>query len=115
MRHGWQRIAGLTPLGLAVLGAIVPLVGSGFTVWGLGATWLVVVATVAIARAAARPQPSPRVFLDVVGLVMTILVLAPEGGWWFVPAVASQLVLDRRAARGTVEPAAASATRESDA
>jgi hypothetical protein len=29
------------------------------------------------------------------------VILAPDGGWWFVPAVVAQLLLDRRAALAT--------------
>ena len=51
-----------------------------------------------MARAVARPRPSTLVFVDLVLLALTIVVLAPEGGWWFVPAVVAQTLLDRRAA-----------------
>jgi hypothetical protein len=88
----------LVPLALALAGVVVPLVGSGFSVAGIAGIWLVVIASVTVARALARPQPSTRVFLDLVGLVLTLVILAPEGGWWFVPAVVAQLLLDRRAA-----------------
>ena len=88
----------MVPLALAVLGALVPLVGSGFSVWGLASLWLAVIVLVTIGRAVAQPEPSTRVFLDIVALAMTLVILAPEGGWWFVPAVLAQLLLDRRAA-----------------
>jgi hypothetical protein len=88
----------LLPLVLAVLGAAIPLAGSGFTVWGMAAVWLGGVAAVAVARAVARPRPSTLVFIDLVLLALALVVLAPEGGWWFVPAVAAQTLLDRRAA-----------------
>lgn len=91
----------LVPLGLALLGAVVPLVGSGFVVWGMALVWLAAITAVTLVRAVARPEPSTRVFLDLVGLVMTLVVLAPEGGWWFVPAVVAQLLLDRRASLST--------------
>jgi hypothetical protein len=45
-----------------------------------------------------RPAPSTPVFLRRAGLVLALVILAPEGGWWFVPAVVAQLLLDRRAA-----------------
>jgi hypothetical protein len=88
----------LLPLVLAVLGAAIPLVGSGFAVWGMAAVWLGGVAAVAAARAVARPRPPTLVSIDLVLLALTLVVLAPEGGWWFVPAVAAQTILDRRAA-----------------
>ena len=88
----------LLPLVLAVLGALIPLVGSGFAIWGMAALWLGGLAAVAVARAVARPRPSTLVFVDLVLLALTIVVLAPEGGWWFVPAVVAQTLLDRRAA-----------------
>jgi hypothetical protein len=88
----------LLPLALAILGAVVPLVGGGFTAWGMTIAWLAAIAVVIVARAVVRPAPSTRVFLDLVGLVLTLVILAPEGGWWFVPAVVAQLLLDRRAA-----------------
>jgi hypothetical protein len=64
----------------------------------MAAVWLGGVAAVAAARAVARPRPSTLVFVDLVLLALTLVVLAPEGGWWFVPAVAAQTPLDRRAA-----------------
>ncbi len=88
----------LLPLVLALLGALLPLVGSGFDVWGMSALWLGGVAAVAVARAVARPQPPTLVFVDLVLLALTLVVLAPEGGWWFVPAVVAQTVVDRRSA-----------------
>jgi hypothetical protein len=88
----------LVPLALAVLGAAIPLVGSGFAVWGMALAWLGAVAIVTVGRAVTRPEPSTRVAIDVVLLAMTALVLAVEGGWWFVPAILAQLALDRRAA-----------------
>jgi hypothetical protein len=87
----------LVPIALAILGAVVPLVGNGFSALGLALIWLAAIAIVAVARAVARPAPSMRVFLDVVALVSTLVVFAPEGGWWFVPAVVAQLLVDRRA------------------
>jgi hypothetical protein len=88
----------LVPLFLAVLGAVVPLVGSGFTVFGLAALWLGAIAVVTLVRAVARPKPEQRIVVDVVLLVLTALVLFPLGGWWFVPAVVAQTLLDRRTA-----------------
>ncbi len=64
-------------LSLARIAALVP-VGVGFIVL--------------------RPDPPTRVFIDIVGLVLTMVVLMPEGGWWFVAAVAAQFLLDRRSA-----------------
>lgn len=90
-------LVSLAPLGLALLGAIVPLVGSGFEVWGMSLIWLTAIAVVTGARALLRPEPRTRTFVDIVGLVLTLVVLAPEGGWWFAPAVVAQLILDRRA------------------
>jgi hypothetical protein len=91
----------LVPLALAVLGAAIPLVGSAFSVWGMALIWLAAIAIVTLVRAVVQPEPSTRVFLDLVGLVMTLVILAPEGGWWFVPAVVAQLLLDRRTALST--------------
>jgi hypothetical protein len=87
----------LVPLVLAILGAAVPLVGGGFTAWGMALIWLGATIAVTVGRAAVRPKPPTRLFLDLVGLAMTLIVLAPEGGWWFVPAVVAQTLLDRRA------------------
>lgn len=64
----------------------------------MAALWLGGVAVVAAARAVARPAPPTLVFVDLVLLVLTLVVLAPEGGWWFVPAVVAQTLIDRRAA-----------------
>jgi hypothetical protein len=94
--HPGSVAMSLAPLGLALLGAVVPLVASSFTPWGMALIWLAVIALVALGRAIARPKPPTRVFLDLIGLAMTLVVLAPEGGWWFVPAVVAQLLLDRR-------------------
>ena len=95
----------LVPLALAVLGAVIPLVGSSVTTWGMALAWLGAVAIVALIRVVARPQPSTRVVIDIVLLVMTATVLFPEGGWWFVPAVLAQTLLDRRVAMRSISPA----------
>jgi hypothetical protein len=87
----------IVPITLAVLGAVVPLVGSNYTVWGLVLAWLAGVTVVTIARAVSHLTPPNRVFVDFVLLAMTATVLLPVGGWWFVPAIVAQTVLDRRA------------------
>jgi hypothetical protein len=92
------RVLSIVPVGLVLLGALIPLAGSGFAVWGMALAWVAAIAVFLIARAILRPDPRTRVFIDIVGLVMTLLVFAPEGGWWFVPAVAAQLLIDKRAA-----------------
>lgn len=94
----------LIPLALAVLGAVVPLVGSDYKAWGLSLAWLVAIAVVALVRAMVRPLPATLVFVDLVLLGLTLVVLFPLGGWWFVPAVAAQTLLDRRAARRAANP-----------
>jgi hypothetical protein len=94
----FHRGLSLVPIGLAILGAVVPLVGGGFSAAGLALAWLGAIAVVTVARAAVRLEPPARVLVDIVGLALTLVMLAPEGGWWFVPAVVAQLLLDRRAA-----------------
>lgn len=92
-----QMIRSMIPIGLALLGAVIAVAGSGYTSWGLAMAWIVGLAAVAIERAILRPDPPMRVFTDLVGLVLTLVVLAPLGGWWFAPAVATQLFIDYRA------------------
>jgi hypothetical protein len=92
---GWVAV----PLTLGIVGAAIPLLGSGFAVLGMASAWLAAIAVLVLAPTLLRVDPRMRVFIDVVGLVLTVVVVAPEGGWWFVPAVAAQLVLDVRAAR----------------
>jgi hypothetical protein len=94
----------LAPLALAVLGAVIPLVGGSFTAWGMALVWLGAVAIVAVIRVVGRPQPSTRVFVDIVLLAMTATVLSPEGGWWFIPAIVAQTLLDRPAAMQSSSP-----------
>ncbi len=98
MTHSPARPLALVPLALAVLGVVIPLVGSDFTVWGMALIWLAAVLAVTVGRAVFRPQPSMRVFVDLVLLVMTAIPFAAEGGLWFVPAIVAQGVLDWRAA-----------------
>lgn len=90
-----RRIVALVPVLLGVLGAIIPLVGGGFTAWGLALAWLVTFAVVVAALLIARPDPPTRVALDLIGLGLTLVVLMPLGGWWFVPAVVVQLLIDK--------------------
>jgi hypothetical protein len=49
----------LVPLGLALVGSAVPLVGSGFSVWGMALVWVAAIAAVTLARAVARPRRPP--------------------------------------------------------
>lgn len=91
--------AKLLPPVLAVLGAAVPLTGGGFTAWGIALAWLTGLAAVAVGRAVLHASPQTLLLGDLVGLVLTLVVLAPEGGWWFVPAVAAQSYFDWQLAR----------------
>jgi hypothetical protein len=86
------------PLGLAILGIAVPLVGSGFDVWGFAAIWAVVISVVILGARLARPAPPIRVFAGLVALTLLFL-LAYEGGWWFIPAVLAKMAIDARTAR----------------
>lgn len=90
-----RLIVSLLPLVLGVLGAAIPLVGGGFTAWGLALAWVVTIAVVVAALMIARPDPPTRVALDLIGLGLTLVVLMPLGGWWFVPAVVVQLLIDK--------------------
>lgn len=86
------------PLVLAILGIAVPLVGSGFTVWGLAVIWAVVISVVILGTRLANLAPPIRVFAGLVALTMLFLV-AYEGGWWFIPAVLAKMAIDARTAR----------------
>ena len=103
----------LIPFALAVLGAAIPLVGSGFSPWPMALAWLAGVGALLLIPRVVDLDRRNRVFIDFVAIVMTLVVLAPEGGWWFVPAVVAQLLLDGRTARRAADAAsnvAASAT-----
>ena len=89
-------MASIIPLALAVLGAVIPGIGSGFSNSGLAALWVAVMAIVLVVPSALRLDRPARVFIGFVALVATLVVFAPEGGWWFVPAVLSRLILDIR-------------------
>jgi hypothetical protein len=86
------------PLTLAVLGIVVPLVGSTFTVWPLSVFWVILLATVVVAIQRARPTRSTRVFWGLVALPI-LFIAAWEGGWWLMPAVIAEVVIDARATR----------------
>lgn len=98
---GKTRLPALAPPILGLAGAVVPLVGGGFSGWGLSLAWIGALLVVAIGLMILRPDPPTRVFIDTIGLVLTLVVLMPEGGWWFVPAVAAQFLIDRRRAAAT--------------
>jgi hypothetical protein len=105
MSHRGSLVLSLVPLALAAFGGIVPLIGSDFSNLGFVLAWLAAITAVTVARWLAGPAPSMRVFIDIVFLVLTLVVLAPEGGLWFVPAVVAQLMLDRRTASTDVQVA----------
>lgn len=90
-------VQNLIPLALAIVGAAIPLVGGGFDGWPIALAWLAAFGLAGIARAAIYPTRQTNVFVDIVGLVLTLL-LVPEGGLWFVPAVVAQTCLDRKVA-----------------
>ncbi len=99
---GKTRLLALAPPILGLAGAVVPLVGAGFSGWGLSVAWIAGLLLVGLSFVVLRPDPPTRVFIDIIGLVLTLVVLMPEGGWWFVPAVTAQFFLDRRRAVAVV-------------
>ena len=88
----------MLPLALAILGVVVPLVGSDFAVWELSALWVLVIGVVMLGARVAAPPPADRVVAGIAALPMLFL-LAFEGGWWFIPAVVAKIAIDIRAAR----------------
>lgn len=92
-----KRALGALPLGLAILGIAVPLVGSAFTVWGLAVIWAVAIGVVILGARLANPAPPIRVFVGLIAVTFLFL-FAYEGGWWFIPAVLAQMAIDARAA-----------------
>ena len=96
-----RSVASIIPLALASIGAAVPLIGSGYTTWGLAVVWLTAVGVILVGPVIARIHRPTRVFIDLIALVAILLMFAPLGGWWFVPAVDAQLALDVDRARRT--------------
>jgi hypothetical protein len=100
----YNPILATVPLLLTGFGIAIPLAGGGFTTWQLAIVWCVVVIGVALAIRVFRPTRQMRVILGVAALVMLFL-LGFEGGWWLMPAVAAQMVVDARAARSIEQTA----------
>jgi hypothetical protein len=84
---------------LALVGLAIPLVGDGFVLWLLVATWLVVLALIWLVGRVAPPRSRAASIAIAVGLLPVLLLLAWEGGWWLIPADLAWLtitVADRR-------------------
>ena len=93
-----NRVFRALPLGLAILGIAVPLVGTGFAVWEWAVISAVALGAVILAARLLQPAPATRVFAGLVALPMLFL-LAFEGGWYFIPAVIAKVAIDARAAQ----------------
>jgi hypothetical protein len=79
---------------LALIGLAIPLVGSGFTLFPLVATWLVLLVLVwIIGRIAIPKERQLRIALALAALPVLFLV-AWEGGWWLIPADVAWLVIE---------------------
>jgi Na+-translocating ferredoxin:NAD+ oxidoreductase RnfD subunit len=87
------------PLGLAILGAAVALSGSGFTIWPFALAWMALLAVIVVGPVIIDLDRQMRVFVDFVALVAALTVFAALGGWWFVPAIVAQLLVDVSLAR----------------
>jgi hypothetical protein len=96
-QRGPATLVAVLPLLLAILGIAIPFAGNGFVLWQLALLWSLVVFAVGVAIRRLRPSPQMRVFIGIAALVVLFL-LAWEGGWWLLPAVLAQIVLDARAA-----------------
>ena len=90
------RVLRTLPLGLAILGIAVPLVGTGFAVWEWAVIWAGVIGVVVLGARLLDPVPATRVFAGLVALPMLFL-MAFEGGWYFIPAVIAKVAIDARA------------------
>ena len=86
------------PLGLAILGIAVPLIGTGFAVWEWAVISAAFIGLVILAARLLEPAPTTRVFAGLIALPMLFL-LAFEGGWYFIPAVIAKVAIDARAAQ----------------
>jgi hypothetical protein len=83
----------MLPWLLALVGLVVPLVGSGLTLWPSIVGWLILLGLVWVVG---RVQPQTRR-----GRIGFALVLLPflfirgwEGGWWLIPADLAWLVIE---------------------
>jgi hypothetical protein len=88
----------LMPLALALLGVVIPLVGSGLSALGIALAWLGAIAVFAIARMLLQPTWPVTVFLNLLAIVAIVFFL-PEGSVWLIPAVFAQSWVDWWAAR----------------
>ena len=68
----------IVPIALAILGAVVPLVGSNYPVW-VSLAWLAALAEVLIARSVIRLTPPNRAFVDRVLLAVPAISSFPLG------------------------------------
>ncbi len=93
----------------AVVGLVLPLVGSGFAVWPLTLIWLVILVVIRVVGPRAEPEGRSLRIAIALGLVPVLILLGWEGGWWLIPADIAWLVVELvdRPAAGPPPPAAA--------
>jgi hypothetical protein len=101
--HKWVRSV---PWLLALLGLVIPLVGTGFVVWPVVTVWLVVLGFVWLFGRHLLVTRAQRIIAALVA-VPVLFLLAFEGGWWLIPADLAWLVIEildrpREPAAGTV-------------
>ena len=99
----------------AIVGLVLPLVGSGFVVWPLTLIWLVVLVAIRAVGPRAQPEGRSLRIAIAIGLLPVLVLLGWEGGWWLIPADVAWLVVEladgRPAGTSPVAPPARHAAR----
>ena len=81
------------PWVVALLGLVIPLLGSGFSLWPLVLVWLVVLTVAWLVGRYLLPARSHRIAAAIV-LLPVLVLLGWEGGWWLIPDDLAWLVIE---------------------
>ena len=83
----------MVPWLLAIVGLLIPLIGSGFVVWPFVLVWSAVLGMVWLVGGALVPTRPARIVTGLV-LLPVLVMLAFEGGWYLIPAVLAWLAIE---------------------
>lgn len=79
---------------MALIGLVIPLVGSGFVLWQLIVIWLIVLAAIWLVGRHATPRTKGARIALAIGAMPFLVAAGWEGGWWLIPADLAWLVLE---------------------